>query len=73
MMRYVLIVLGLLLIGAGAVIWFGKLSLPSEHKQVQIGRFPATLTTERPIPQWLSAFTALTGLAIALLGTRYRR
>jgi hypothetical protein len=73
MMRYVLIVLGLLLIGAGAVICFGELSLPSKHEEVQIGRFPALLTTQRPIPPWLGAFTALTGLAIALLGTRYRR
>jgi hypothetical protein len=72
-MRYVLIVLGLILIGAGAAIWVGKISYPTRHEDVQIGKFSATLTTERPIPQWLGALTALTGLAIALLGTRYRR
>ncbi len=72
-MRYVLIVLGLVLIGAGAAICFGKISYPTEHDTVKVGNFTASLTTERPIPPWLGGVTALTGLAIVLLGTRYRR
>jgi hypothetical protein len=72
-MRYVLIVLGLILIGAGAAIWFGQISYPTEHDTVKVGNLSATLTRERPIPQWLGGVTALTGLAIALLGLKYRR
>ena len=72
-MRYALIVLGAILIGGGVAIWFGKISYPSEHEMVRIGDLKATLTQERPIPQWLGAVTALTGLAIALLGAKYRR
>lgn len=72
-MRYVLIMLGVLLIGFGVAIWFGRVSYPDEHEAIQMGSFSATLTRERPIPQWLGGVTALTGLAIALLGTKYRR
>ena len=72
-MRYVLILLGLALIGAGAAIWFGKISYPDKTEVIKVGGMSATLTQSRPIPQWLGATTALTGLAIALLGTRYRR
>jgi len=72
-MRYVLIGLGLILIGAGAAIWFGKISYPTEHDTVKVGSFSASLTTERPIPRWLGGVTALTGLVIVVLGTRYRR
>jgi len=72
-MRHVLIVLGLVLIGAGIAIWFGKISYPAEHDTVKVGNFTASLTTERPIPPWLGGFTALTGLAILLLGMKYRR
>jgi hypothetical protein len=72
-MRYVRIVLGLILIGASGAIWFGQISYPTEHDTVKVGTFSATLTRERPIPQWLGGTTALTGLAIALLGLKYRR
>jgi hypothetical protein len=72
-MRYVLIVLGVVLIGVGAAIWLGKISYPDERSVVKVGGLSATLTRERPIPQWLGAVTALTGLAISLLGTKYRR
>jgi hypothetical protein len=72
-MRYVLIVLGAVLIGCGVAIWFGKIGYPTEHDVVTIGNLKASLTRERPIPQWLGAVTALTGLAIALLGSKYRR
>lgn len=72
-MRYVLTVLGLLLIGTGIAILFGRLSYPDEHDKVKVGNYVATLTRERPIPQWLGGVTALTGLAIALLGQKYRR
>jgi hypothetical protein len=72
-MRYVLIVLGLILIGAGLAIWFGRVSYPDEKDVVKIGSLSATLTRERPIPQWLGGVTGLTGLAIALLGLKYRR
>lgn len=72
-MRYVLILLGVILIVAGAAIWFGEISYPVEHDTVKLGQFSANLTRERPIPQWLGGVTALIGLAIALLGTKYRR
>lgn len=72
-MRHVLIVLGAVLIGIGIAIWFGKLSYPDETSIVKVGGLSATLTRERPIPQWLGAVTALTGLAIGLLATKYRR
>jgi len=72
-MRYVLIVLGVVMIGGGAAIWFGRLSYPDEKEIVKVGSLSATLTRERPIPQWLGAVTALTGLAIAALATKYRR
>jgi hypothetical protein len=72
-MRYLLIALGVILIGVGAAIWFGKLRYPDETSVVKVGGLSATLTRERPIPQWLGAVTALTGLAIGLLGTKYRR
>jgi hypothetical protein len=72
-MRYVLIVLGIVLIGIGAAICLGKLSYPDEKSIVKVGSLSATLTRQRPIPQWLGGITALTGLAIALLGTKYRR
>jgi hypothetical protein len=72
-MRYVIIVVGLLLIGAGVAIWFGRFHYPDEVEALKVGGFAATMTMQRPVPQWLGAVTALTGLAIALLGTRYRR
>lgn len=72
-MRVVLIVLGLVLIGGGIAIWFGRISYPAEHDVVKVGNLSATLTRERPIPQWLGGVTALTGLIITVLGTRYRR
>ena len=72
-MRYVLIVLGLILIGGGAAIWFGLISYPTEHETVKVGNLSATLTRERPIPQWLGGVTGLTGLIIVALGARYRR
>jgi hypothetical protein len=72
-MRMAIIVLGVLLIGAGAVIGFGNLNYPEEKEEVKVGAFSATLTQQRPIPPWLGAVTALTGVAIALLGTKYRR
>jgi hypothetical protein len=72
-MRYALIVLGLILIGTGTAIWLGKISYPTEHDTIKVGSFSASLTTERPIPQWLGGVTVLVGVAIALLGTRYRR
>jgi hypothetical protein len=71
--RVALIVLGLVLIGAGAAIWFGLINYPSEHEVVKVGNMSAMLTRERPVPQWLGGVTALTGLLIAALGTRYRR
>jgi len=72
-MRIAIIVLGILLIGAGAVMGFGKLSYTDQKEEVKVGAFSATLTQERPIPAWLGAVTALTGVAIALLGTKYRK
>ena len=72
-MRNGIIVLGIVLIGLGAVIGFGKLSYPDTKEEVKVGTFSATLTTQRPIPPWLGAVTALTGVAIALLGTKYRK
>ena len=71
-MRYVLIVLGLVLIGVGIAIWFGRLSYPDRNETIKIGDYSASLTERRPIPQWLGGMTALTGLAIALLGMKYR-
>jgi hypothetical protein len=71
-MRIAIIVLGVILIGLGAAIWLGKIGLPSEHETVKVGGISATLTRDREIPPWLGIYTALTGLAIALLGTRYR-
>jgi hypothetical protein len=72
-MRVVLIVLGLILIGTGTAIWFGRIGYPTEHDVVKIGSMSATLTRERAVPQWLGAVTALTGLIIVGLGIRYRR
>ena len=72
-MRYVLILLGVVLIGVGAAICFGRISYPDRHETVKVGDYSASLTQERPIPPWLGGVTALTGLAIALLGTKYRR
>lgn len=72
-MRAALIVLGLILIGAGVAIWFGRIDYPTEHDVVKVGNLSATLTRERPVPQWLGGLTALTGVLIAALGTRYRR
>ena len=72
-MRVVIIVLGLVLIGAGAAIWFGRINYPTEHQVIKVGNTSAMLTRERPVPQWLGGVTALTGLIIAALGTRYRR
>lgn len=72
-MRVALIVLGLILVGCGVAIWFGRISYPTEHDVVKIGNLSATLTRERPIPQWLGGVTTLTGLIITALGTRFRR
>jgi hypothetical protein len=72
-MRVGLIVLGLVLIGTGVAIWFGWISYPTEHEVVKVGNLSAMLSRERPVPQWLGGVTALTGLLIAALGTRYRR
>jgi hypothetical protein len=72
-MRYALIVLGLMLAGVGVAIWFGRVSYPVEHDVVKVGNLSVTLTRERPIPQWLGGVTGLAGVAIALLGTKYRR
>jgi len=72
-MRYALMLLGVALIGVGIAIGLGKLSYPDETSIVKVGGLSATLTRERPIPQWLGAVTALTGLAIGLLATKYRR
>lgn len=72
-MRLAIIVLGVLLVALGAAIGFGHLHLPDEQEFVKVGEFTASLTRERPIPPWLGAVTALTGLAIAWLGTKYRR
>jgi len=72
-MRVVFIALGVLLIGAGGAIGSQLVSYPSEHEVVKIGNMSAALTRERPIPLWLGGVTALTGLIIVVLGTRYRR
>ena len=72
-MRVALIVLGLILIGSGIAIWFGRINYPTERDVVKVGNLSATLTRERPVPQWLGGVTALTGLIIVVLGTRYRR
>ena len=72
-MRYVLILLGLLLIGSGVAIWFGRISCPDRHETVTVGNYSASLTEQRPIPQWLGGMTVLTGLAITLLAVKYRR
>jgi hypothetical protein len=72
-MRAAIFVIGLLLIGAGAAIGFGNFRYPDETSVVKVGNLSATLTRERPIPHWLGAVTALTGLLIVGLGTRYRR
>ena len=72
-MRLVIIALGVALIALGAAIGFGHLHDPREQEIVKVGQFSASLTRERPIPAWLGAVTALTGLAIAWLGTKYRR
>lgn len=71
-MRVALIVLGLILIGSGIAICFGRINYPTEHDVVKVGNLSATLTRERPVPQWLGGVTALTGLIIVVLGTRYR-
>ena len=72
-MRLAIMVLGVLLVALGAVIFFGHLQYPDEHEFVKLGDLTASLTRERPIPPWLGAVTALTGLVIAWLGTKYRR
>lgn len=72
-MRTAIIVLGVVLIGLGAAIGFGRLSYPDEKSVVKLGSLSAVMTRQRPIPPWLGAVTALTGIAIALLGTKYRR
>ena len=59
-MRVALIVLGLILIGTGIAIWFGRINYPTEHDVVKVGNMSATLTRERPVPQWLGGVTALT-------------
>jgi len=72
-MRVALMMLGLILIGTGVAIWFGRINYPTQHDVVKVGNMSATLTRERPVPQWLGGVTALTGLIITALGTRYRR
>jgi hypothetical protein len=72
-MRIAIVVLGIVLVALGAAIGFGHLHYPAEQEAVRVGQFSASLTRERPIPPWLGAVTALTGLAIAWLGTKYRR
>jgi hypothetical protein len=72
-MRVVLIALGVLLICAGGAIGLQLVSYPTEHEVVKVGNMSASLTRERPIPLWLGGVTALTGLIIVVLGTRYRR
>ena len=72
-MRFVLIALGVLLIGAGGAIALQLVSYPTEHEVVKVGNMSASMTRERPIPLWLGGVTALTGLIIVGLGTRYRR
>src|SRR5262249_24705886 len=73
LMRHAIIAVGLVLIGIGVAIWFGRISYPDRHDEIKIGNQVVKLTEERPIPQWLGATTVLTGLLIAFLGTRYRR
>lgn len=72
-MRTAIYLIGIILIGAGAAIGFGNFRYPDETSIVKIGNVSATLTRQRPIPHWLGAVTALTGLLIVGLGTRYRR
>ena len=72
-MRVAIIFLGLVLIGAGAAIWFGRINYPAEHEIIKVGSTSAMLTREWPVPQWLGGGTALTGLLIAALGSKYRR
>jgi hypothetical protein len=72
-MRILMYVVGLLLIGAGAVIGFARITLHDDPKYLKRGGYEIKVERQQQVPRWLGGYTALTGLAIVLLATRYRR
>ena len=72
-MRGVLIAIGLLLLIAGAVAFFGVIEYPHDTHSVQVGPLSASVTHEKTVPQWLGGPAALVGISPLAIGAMRRR
>ena len=67
-MRAVLIILGLILLGAGIWVLLGHGSYPQTDTLVQIGSAKVTATHDKAIPSNAGIASIVVGAALALIG-----
>lgn len=71
-MRIVLMVVGVVLIGAGIAAWMGKLHYTSHDEVLKVGGLSATVAEDRGFPQWASIGAIVVG-GVLLIGGAVRR
>lgn len=72
-MRGTLIVIGLILIVAGAAVWSGKLTYPHDREVIKVGDLSATVNEDRAVPQWIGGIAALLGIGLVAAGALRKR
>ena len=71
-MRGTLMIVGLILLLAGAAAFSGLIEYPREQHVLKIGDVQASVTHERSVPQWIGALAALVGLGLLVAGATKR-
>jgi hypothetical protein len=67
-----LVLLGILLLGLGAIVLFRGLSFTSQRSVLRIGKFETTLEEKRAVPAWVGGVLVVGGLGLLLVGAGRR-
>lgn len=67
-MRAALIIIGIILLGAGAWVVFGHGSYQTTDTLVQIGSAKVTATHDKAVPEWMGMAGIIVGAVIAIGG-----
>jgi hypothetical protein len=68
----VLVLVGILLIGAGAWAATGRATYPSERSVLEVGEFRASVEAQRSVPPWVGVLGIVVGLGCVVAGRRRR-
>ncbi len=68
-----LVLLGVVLIGAGTWVVSGRARMSRERNVLEIGEFRARMDVQEPVPAWIGVAGIAAGVACLLVARRPRR